>query len=260
MLAECRLERVSSSSNNDDFSTAWQVGVDKAWFKLGEWLPCQSPVAYAGLDPGAWEFSVRLYSLDGKAVGKVAKTDFTVHLDDDKLYARIIDGPYGPIDTTDAVYTLRAVQGPRGDHVARTAFTCTLAEADRGKAVATSGGIDECVFKGIGEGEYTVTAEIGDGRKAATEQLAVFPLRVDTTAPSVKVAGPHFSTRWADQDVTFVVKATEPVTFECSFSTVEDHTQASELSHNYAPCYGAIKEGGDTIEVEYAGLSTSEWF
>ena len=73
-----------------------------------------SPVVYAGMDPGEWEFSVRLYTLEGNRIGQATTNRFEVLLDD-KMYARIVAGPFGPTGNDSVEYSLRALQGPRGD-------------------------------------------------------------------------------------------------------------------------------------------------
>ena len=139
--AECHLSQLSSTSGEG--STAWLVGFPSYRFSLEAWFPCASPVVYAGVDPGEWEFSVRLHTLEGNRIGRVMTKRFEVALDD-KKYARIVGGPYGPTGSNDVEYTLVAVRGPHGDRVGKTGFTCTLATIDGVAKVAT--GVDMCKF------------------------------------------------------------------------------------------------------------------
>ena len=104
--AECRLSQVLAAS--DDDSTAWLVGFPSYRFRLGRWFPCVSSVVYAGVDPGKWEFQVRLYTKESDRIGRVIKKRFEVALDN-KKYARIVGGPYGFTGSNDVEYALAAL-------------------------------------------------------------------------------------------------------------------------------------------------------
>ena len=60
--------------------------------------------------------------------------------------------------------------------------------------------------------------------------------------------------------MTFIVKATEPVYFECAFGPVEKTARRHGYVYEWGPCYGSVKDGEYAIEVKYEGLTTTELF
>ena len=72
--------------------------------------------------------------------------------------------------------------------------------------------------------------------------------------------GPYFGGEWGEQDVTFKVRATEPVHFECAFGPVEETAIGDDYKYEWGPCYGEVKDGENAMEVKYEGLTATEWF
>ena len=72
--------------------------------------------------------------------------------------------------------------------------------------------------------------------------------------------GPYFGGEWGEQDVTFKVRATEPVHFECAFGPVEETAIGDDYKYEWGPCYGEVKDGENAMEVKYEGLTSTEWF
>ena len=81
---------------------------------------------------------------------------FTVELGEG-VYARVVDGPFGATNEPDAAYTLQALQGPTGEQLPLTTFTCELGGPGGGVALTTVTGVDSCEFTDLTEGDYTVT-------------------------------------------------------------------------------------------------------